>query len=59
MSFAERIAIKSRREIEQMREVGRKTAEILLELRRPGPAGRHDGASSTRSLAAKPSKRGG
>lgn len=39
MSFGERIAIKSRREIEQMREVGRHTAEILLELRehvRPG-----------------------
>ncbi len=33
MSFGERIAIKSRREIEQMREVGRFTAEILLELR--------------------------
>ncbi|MCR9097822.1 MAG: type I methionyl aminopeptidase [bacterium] len=33
MSFAERIAIKSRREIEQMREVGQKTAEILLEIR--------------------------
>ena len=39
MSFAERIAIKSRREIERMREIGRYTAEILLELRdraRPG-----------------------
>lgn len=39
MSFGERIAIKSRREIERMREVGRSTAEILLELRdraRPG-----------------------
>jgi methionyl aminopeptidase len=39
VSFGERIAIKSRREIEQMREIGRKTAEILLELRahaRPG-----------------------
>lgn len=39
MSFGERIAIKSRREIERMREVGRFTAEILLELRdraRPG-----------------------
>lgn len=33
MSFGERIAIKSRREIEQMREIGRFTAEILLELR--------------------------
>ena len=33
MSFGERIAIKSRREIEQMREVGQSTAEILLELR--------------------------
>lgn len=39
MAFSERIAIKSRREIEKMREVGRYTAEILLELRehaRPG-----------------------
>jgi methionyl aminopeptidase len=39
VSFGERIAIKSRREIEQMRDVGRHTAEILLELRgraRPG-----------------------
>ena len=39
MSFGERIAIKSRREVEQMREIGEKTAEILLELRahaRPG-----------------------
>jgi methionyl aminopeptidase len=33
VSFGERIAIKSRREIEQMREIGRKTAEILLEVR--------------------------
>ncbi|MBY0401172.1 M24 family metallopeptidase, partial [Myxococcota bacterium] len=33
MSFGERIAIKSRREIERMRDVGRYTAEILLELR--------------------------
>ena len=31
MSFGERIAIKSRREIEQMREIGHSTAEILLE----------------------------
>ena len=39
MSFGERIAIRSRSEIEQMREIGRATAEILLELRegaRPG-----------------------
>jgi methionyl aminopeptidase len=39
VSFGERIAIKSRREIEQMREIGHFTAEILLELReraRPG-----------------------
>jgi methionyl aminopeptidase len=39
VSFGERIAIKSRREIEQMRDIGRYTAEILLELReraRPG-----------------------
>lgn len=39
MGFSERIAIKSRREIEQMREVGHQTAEILLEIRdhaRPG-----------------------
>lgn len=39
MSFGEQIAIKSRREIERMRDVGRFTAEILLELReraRPG-----------------------
>lgn len=33
MSFSERIAIKSRREIQQMRDVGQKAAEILLELR--------------------------
>jgi len=39
VSFGERIAIKTRREVERMREVGRYTAEILLELReraRPG-----------------------
>ena len=39
MSFGDRIAIKSRREIDQMREIGHLTAEILLELRekvRPG-----------------------
>lgn len=39
MSFRERIAIRSRREIDQMRDIGRRTAEILLELRehaRPG-----------------------
>jgi len=39
VSLGERIAIKSRREIEQMRDIGRATAEILLELReraRPG-----------------------
>jgi len=33
VSLGERIAIKSRREIELMREIGRFTAEILLELR--------------------------
>ncbi len=33
MSLGERIAIKSRREIDQMREIGHITAEILLELR--------------------------
>jgi methionyl aminopeptidase len=33
VSFGERIAIKSRREIELMREIGHFTAEILLELR--------------------------
>jgi len=33
VSFGERIAIKSRREIQQMRDVGQKAAEILLELR--------------------------
>ncbi len=33
MAFGERIAIKSRREIELMREIGHRTAEILLELR--------------------------
>ena len=33
MSFGERIEIKSRREIEKMRDIGRATAEILLELR--------------------------
>lgn len=32
MSYGERIAIKSRRELEQMREAGRHTAEILLML---------------------------
>jgi methionyl aminopeptidase len=39
VSFGERIAIKSRREIQLMRDVGQKAAEILLELReraRPG-----------------------
>ncbi len=39
MGFSERIAIKSRREIDQMREIGHQTAEILLEIRehtRPG-----------------------
>ena len=39
MSFRERIAIRSRREIDQMKEVGQLTAEILLEIRehaRPG-----------------------
>ena len=39
MSYGERIAIKSRREIEIMREIGHLTAEILLEIReraRPG-----------------------
>jgi methionyl aminopeptidase len=33
VSFAERIQVKTRREIEKMREVGRHTAEILLILR--------------------------
>jgi methionyl aminopeptidase len=33
VSFGERIAIKSRHEIDQMREVGQLTAEILLQLR--------------------------
>jgi methionyl aminopeptidase len=33
VSIGERIAIKSRREIEQMREIGQKTAEILMEVR--------------------------
>jgi len=33
VAFGERIAIKSRREIELMREIGHHTAEILLELR--------------------------
>ena len=37
MSFGERIAIKSRREIEQMREIGHFTGEILLELRERRP----------------------
>jgi methionyl aminopeptidase len=39
VSFGERIAIKTRREIEQMRGIGHLTAEILLEIRehaRPG-----------------------
>jgi methionyl aminopeptidase len=39
LSFGERIAIKSRREIETMREIGRATAEILLELREKARAG--------------------
>jgi len=33
VTYGERIAIKSRREIEQMRDIGQATAEILLELR--------------------------
>lgn len=40
MGFGERIAIKSRREMEQMREIGRHTAEILLELREKVTPGR-------------------
>ena len=39
MSYGERIALKSRRELEQMRDVGKHTGEILLALRekaRPG-----------------------
>ena len=39
MSFGERIAIKSRREIEEMRDIGRSTAEILLELREAAKPG--------------------
>ena len=39
MSFAERIQIKTRREIEKMREVGRHTAEILLVLREEAKEG--------------------
>jgi methionyl aminopeptidase len=39
VSFGERIAIKSRREIEEMREIGRFTAEILLELREAAQPG--------------------
>lgn len=37
--IGERIAIKSRREIERMREIGHLTAEILLELRERAQAG--------------------
>ncbi len=39
MGFSERIAIKSRREIERMREVGQQTAEILLEVREAAQPG--------------------
>ena len=39
MSYGERIALKSRRELDQMREVGRHTAEILLALRERAQAG--------------------
>jgi methionyl aminopeptidase len=39
VSFAERIQIKTRREIEKMREVGRHTAEILLMLREEAKEG--------------------
>jgi len=39
VSFAERIQIKTRRELEKMREVGRHTAEILLVLREEAKEG--------------------
>ena len=39
MGFSERIAIKSRREIEQMRDIGHLTAEILLEIREHAKVG--------------------
>ncbi len=39
MSFAERIQVKTRREVEKMREVGRQTAEILLTLREEAKEG--------------------
>ncbi len=39
MSYGERIAIKSRRELERMREAGRHTGEILLRLREAAKPG--------------------
>ena len=51
--IGERIAIKSRREIERMREIGHMTAEILLELReraRPGVTTRELDEIAARAL---------
>lgn len=53
MSFGERIAIKSRREIQSMRDVGQFTAEILLELResaKPGVTTGHLDAIAAKGL---------
>jgi methionyl aminopeptidase len=53
VSFGERIAIKSRREIERMREIGQFTAEILLELReraKPGVTTRELDEIAARAL---------
>lgn len=57
MSFGERIAVRSRREIEQMRDVGQKTAEILLMLRESVQPGVTTGEID--SLARKALKKGG
>ncbi|MFP6654133.1 MAG: type I methionyl aminopeptidase [Myxococcota bacterium] len=57
MGFSERIAIKSRREIEKMREIGQRTAEILLELRGRAQPGVTTGELD--EIAAKALKKGG
>jgi methionyl aminopeptidase len=57
VSFGERIAIRSRREIEQMRDVGKRTAEILLMLREEAKPGVTTGELD--QLAARALKKGG
>ena len=57
MSLGERIAIRSRREIEQLRDVGRKAAEILLLLRERAQPGVTTGELD--ELAARALKKGG